>query len=131
MVVAYPDGRVANYHQLKESDCARFWEAWTQKVEQYWIRTLSGSPADPCLIAHFDNLLVALEEKNKKVYSLGGSKRKVAADSLGVQGSSSKARSANKKHSGGQESSSASDQPSKNHKTKDQLIDLIQKRTKD
>lgn len=132
VVVAYGDGRVANYHQLKEPDCERFWMDWTKKVEQYWIRILSSSPADPGLLAHFDDLLAASEEKNRKVYQLGDSKekKKVTTDSLDVQ-ESSKARSGSKDRLGGQENARASDQASKNHKTKDELIGLIQKRRKD
>lgn len=136
MVVAYGDGRVANYHQLKRPDCERFWSTWTKKVEQYWIKTLSGSPADPGLIAHLDDLLTASDDKNKKVYRLaglkgvskektnagskGGSKEKTIVDSLGDKENSSRVGLTNGKQ--------LSDQPNRNLKTKDELIRLIQER---
>ena len=113
VVVAYGNGRVANYHQLKASDCDRFWSIWRTKVEQYWIKTLSDSPADPCVIAHFDDLLAAAEEK--KVYRLAGSKGKpkLTSDSFGDS------------------SKDPSDQANKTLKTKDELINLIKKRSKE
>ena len=114
VVVAYGDGRVANYHQLEWQDCERFWSTWTRKIEQYWIKTLSGSPADPGLLAHLDNLLVASDEKNKKVYRLGGSK--ASANSF-----------AGKEKSSGVSKKGLGNQPSK---TKDELINLIQKKGK-
>lgn len=70
VVVAYNDGRIANYHQLSEKDCKNFWNSWTKKLEQYWIKTLSNAPADPSVIGHFDQLLTRLEEKDKKIYQL-------------------------------------------------------------
>ena len=133
VVVAYGDGRVANYHQLKRQDCDRFWSTWTKKVEQYWIKTLSGSPADPGLVSHLDDLLTASDEKNKKVYrvasSKGGSKGKATASSL--DGKENSGVVFNRKASSGAgvtNDKQVGDLPNRNLKTKDELISLIQKR---
>lgn len=114
MVVAYNDGRTANYHQLEQQDCKEFWTTWTNKLEEYWVKTLSRSPIDPCLVSHFDNLLALCEEKKKKLYHFNELRIDKPTDEP------LKARSTN--------FSSQTTGDKKKYKSKEELIELLKKK---
>lgn len=47
VVVAYENGRPADFFKLNEAQLTQYWYAWLLRVQEYWIRHRDGTLPEP------------------------------------------------------------------------------------